>query len=48
MKLTVKAWFNDEGKRTGWAIWEGDNHVVDIWPTKRQALEWIKRAEAQA
>lgn len=41
---TIKAYYNDQGKRTGWAIWWNDREIVDVWPTKRQAQVWIDKA----
>lgn len=42
--FTIKAYYNEDGKRVGWAIYEGETFIVDVWPTKKQAQAWVKQA----
>lgn len=44
MEYTVKAWYDENDKRTGWAVWYKGDFVVDIFPTKKQAVQWINKA----
>lgn len=43
-KYVILPYYNADGKRIGWAIWWAEREIVDVWPTKKQAQEWVSRA----
>lgn len=45
-KYLIKPHYDENEKRSGYGIWEGD-YVHDIYPTKKYAQELVKRWESQ-
>ena len=39
----ITQWFNETGRRAGWLISDANGAMVDIWPTKKQAQEWVRK-----
>ena len=40
----VKAIYDENGKRIGWGVFEGDKDTWDVWPTKAQATAAAQQA----
>lgn len=44
---TIEKWFNEAGRFDGWLVSDANGTMIDIWPTKKQAQDWVARASGQ-